>query len=58
MGRSGLGIEIVSKINDIPKGSRLAVSTNLLGSLISLLMRATGQVAQLEGGLQTRNEDW
>ena len=30
----GLGLEIVSKVNDIPKGSRLAVSTNLLGSLI------------------------
>ncbi|MGB2501055.1 MAG: UTP--glucose-1-phosphate uridylyltransferase, partial [Mariniblastus sp.] len=43
----GLGIEIVSKVNDIPKGSRLAVSTNLLGSLISLCMRATGQVSAL-----------
>lgn len=52
MGQSGLGIEIVSQVNDIPKGSRLAVSTNLLGSLISLLMRATGQVEQLEGGLE------
>ncbi len=40
----GRGLELVSKINDIPKGSRLAVSTNLLGSLISILMRATGQV--------------
>ena len=40
----GLGLEIVSKVNDIPKGSRLAVSTNLLGSLISMCMRATGQV--------------
>jgi len=47
----GLGLEIVSKINDIPKGSRLAVSTNLLGSLISLLMRSTGQVASLTGPL-------
>ena len=26
----GRGLEIVSKVNDIPKGSRLAVSTNLL----------------------------
>ena len=41
----GLGIEIVSRVNDIPKGSRLAVSTNLLGSLISVCMRATGQVS-------------
>ena len=45
----GKGIEVVSKINDIPKGSRLAVSTNLLGSLISILMRATGQVQSLTG---------
>ncbi|MFK7769570.1 MAG: UTP--glucose-1-phosphate uridylyltransferase [Mariniblastus sp.] len=47
----GLGLEIVSKVNDIPKGSRLAVSTNLLGSLISLCMRATGQVSSLQGAL-------
>ncbi|MEM7473861.1 MAG: UTP--glucose-1-phosphate uridylyltransferase [Planctomycetota bacterium] len=47
----GRGLEIVSRVNDIPKGSRLAVSTNLLGSLISLCMRATNQVADLEGGL-------
>jgi hypothetical protein len=47
----GRGIELVSKINDIPKGSRLAVSTNLLGSLISNLMRATGQIRTLEGPL-------
>ena len=44
----GAGLELVSKINDIPKGSRLAVSTNLLGSLISILMRATGQVAVVD----------
>jgi hypothetical protein len=47
----GLGLEIVSKVNDIPKGSRLAVSTNLLGSLIALCMRATGQVSALSGPL-------
>ena len=47
----GLGLEFVSKINDIPKGSRLAVSTNLLGSLISMCMRATGQVSTLTGPL-------
>lgn len=45
------GIELVSKINDIPKGSRLAVSTNLLGSLISVCMRATGQIKSLTGPL-------
>jgi hypothetical protein len=31
----GRGLELVSNVNDIPKGSRLAVSTNLLASLIS-----------------------
>ncbi|MEM6688347.1 MAG: UTP--glucose-1-phosphate uridylyltransferase [Planctomycetota bacterium] len=46
------GIELVSMINDIPKGSRLAVSTNLLGSLISVLMRATSQVKSLTGPLE------
>jgi hypothetical protein len=48
----GLGLEIVSRVNDIPKGSRLAVSTNLLGSLIAVCMRATGQVSQLTGPLE------
>ena len=48
----GLGLEIVSKVNNIPKGSRLAVSTNLLGSLISVCMRATGQVSDLTGGMK------
>ncbi len=47
----GLGLEIVSKVNDIPKGSRLAVSTNLLAAIITACMRATGQVAALEGPL-------
>ena len=39
-------LELVSKVNDIPKGSRLAVSTTLLAALVSVCMRATGQ-AQL-----------
>ena len=47
----GMGLEVVSRVNDIPKGSRLAVSTNLLGSLIAVCMRATGQVSQLTGAL-------
>ncbi len=47
--RPGHGLEVVSKVNDIPKGSRLAVSTNLLASIISLLMRATGQATNLTG---------
>ncbi len=47
----GRGIEIVSKVNNIPKGSRLAVSTNLLASLIAVCMRATGQIRALTGSL-------
>src|SRR5580692_1242125 len=43
----GLGLEIVSNVNNIPKGSRLAVSTNLLASLIAACMRATGQAQRL-----------
>jgi len=50
-GRPGHGIEIVSKVNDIPRGSRLAVSTSLLACLISLCMRATNQIHTLTGGL-------
>jgi len=48
----GLGLELVSSVNGIPKGSRLAVSTNLLGSLISVCMRATGQTRSLTGPLE------
>jgi hypothetical protein len=48
----GRGLELVSQVNAIPKGSRLAVSTNLLASLIAVLMRATGQAASLDGQLQ------
>jgi hypothetical protein len=50
-GTQGHGIEIVSRVNDIPKGSRLAVSTNLLGCLISAMMRATSQTRSLTGEL-------
>lgn len=50
-GRPGCGIEIVSRVNDIPKGSRLAVSTNLLACLIAACMRATGQIACLTGSI-------
>jgi len=46
------GIELVSNVNGIPKGSRLAVSTNLLASLISACMRATNQTEALEGPLE------
>ncbi|HRF49255.1 MAG TPA: hypothetical protein PLC98_16605, partial [Anaerolineales bacterium] len=47
----GHGLELVSNVNGIPKGSRLAVSTNLLACLITACMRATGQTASLTGGL-------
>jgi hypothetical protein len=47
----GLGLEVVSGVNNIPKGSRLAVSTNLLASLIAACMRATGQAHSLVGPL-------
>lgn len=47
----GNGIELVSNVNGIPKGSRLAVSTNLLAALIAACMRATGQAKHLEGPL-------
>src|SRR3954468_4350962 len=48
----GRGLEIVSSVNNIPKGSRLAVSTNLLAALISVCMRATGQASSLTGQLE------
>jgi hypothetical protein len=47
----GYGIELVSSVNHIPKGSRLAVSTTLLAALVSVCMRATGQTTSLTGGL-------
>jgi hypothetical protein len=47
----GKGLELVSSVNDIPKGSRLAVSTSLLACLIACCMRATGQAKSLTGPL-------
>ncbi|MBX3012134.1 MAG: UTP--glucose-1-phosphate uridylyltransferase [Caldilineaceae bacterium] len=49
--KPGYGLELVSHVNGIPKGSRLAVSTNLLASLIAVCMRATGQTQSLTGQL-------
>jgi hypothetical protein len=43
------GIEIVTRVNNIPKGSRLAVSTNLLASIIAVCMRATCQTENITG---------
>src|SRR5262245_34015803 len=48
---SGLGLELVSNVRDIPTGSRRAVCTNLLAGLIAACMRATNQAASLTGGL-------
>ncbi len=48
----GLGLEIVTQVNGIPKGSRLAVSTTLLASIIAACMRATGQTTSLSGTLE------
>jgi hypothetical protein len=48
----GRGLELVSNVNNIPKGSRLAVSTNLLAALIGVCMRATGQAGSLTGRLE------
>lgn len=48
---AGHGLELVSSVNDIPKGSRLAVSTNLLAALICVCMRATAQTVSLTGAL-------
>jgi hypothetical protein len=47
----GRGLELVSNVNNIPKGSRLAVSTNLLAALIGVCMRATRQAGSLTGPL-------
>jgi hypothetical protein len=48
----GCGLEVVSNVNGIPKGSRLAVSTSLLACLIACCMRATGQTGSLTGSLE------
>ena len=40
----GRGFELMSEVHGIPKGSRLAVSTNLLASLVAILMRASIRV--------------
>ena len=46
-----VGLELTTFVKNIPKGSRLAVSTNLLGSIISVAMRATNQTVSIEGPL-------
>ncbi|MGA2113950.1 MAG: UTP--glucose-1-phosphate uridylyltransferase [Bryobacteraceae bacterium] len=51
-GRAGYGIEVVTRVNDIPRGSRLAVSTSLLACVIAVCMRATGQIRSLTGDME------
>lgn len=50
LGKQG-GLEIVTRVNRIPKGSRLAVSTTLLSTIISRLMRFSGQIQEQTGPL-------
>ncbi len=50
LGKPG-GIEIITKVNGIPKGSRLAVSTTLLATVIARLMRLSGQIKDQTGTL-------
>ena len=52
--KPGFGLELVTHVNGIPKGSRLAVSTNLLASIIAICMRATSQTKSLTGNLNER----
>ncbi len=49
---AGRGLQLSTHVRGIPKGSRLAVSTNLLASIIAVGMRATGQTASLQGPLE------
>ncbi len=50
LGKQG-GLKIVSRVNGIPKGSRLAVSTALLSTIITRLMRFSGQIMEQTGPL-------
>lgn len=47
----GRGLEVVTRVRGIPRGSRLAVSTTLLACLTAAAMRASGQTRSLEGPL-------
>lgn len=47
----GRGLHLTTVVRGIPKGSRLAVSTNLLSSIIAVGMRATGQTRSMVGTL-------
>lgn len=54
----GRGLHLTTVVRGIPKGSRLAVSTNLLSSIIAVGMRATGQTRSMVGTLTERNAGW
>ncbi len=46
------GIKVVTKVNGIPKGSRFAVSTTLMATIISRLMRFSGQIKKQTGAME------
>jgi UDP-N-acetylglucosamine pyrophosphorylase len=50
IGRPG-GLKIITRVNNIPKGSRLAVSTTLLATIITRLMRMSGQILNQTGSI-------
>lgn len=50
----GRGIELITRVRHLPPGSRMAVSTTLLATIITRLMRLTGQIASPEGELTDR----
>ena len=45
------GLEVVTRVRNLPRGSRMAASTTLLNTVITRLMRMTGQISLPEGGL-------
>ena len=45
------GLEVVTRVNGIPKGSRLAVSTMLLATIITSLMRFSSQIRNQTGSI-------
>jgi len=48
---AGRGLEVVTRVRNLPRGSRMAASTALLNTVITRLMRMTGQISPAEGGL-------
>ncbi len=50
----GRGIELVTRVRHLPPGSRMAVSTTLLATIVARLMRQTGQIESPEGELTDR----